>query len=517
MALFRNLLTQIGIAERRKDDRMDANGLTVSCATGSVQKKVRIGNISPTGLYLLTEDRWQPGTTIVLTLGEKSIFEESSRSQVNLWTRCVRVDDNGAGLAFTHSHIDRAKWLEAMSRAPSLIGENHPVQVFRFTRALSFLFHISPASEGEILKLVSETLTRERTERVVELALHADDLLESQRDASRTDLEPALVLRILSLAVEVEDAEIREYWARLLAAFSLSGSQDATNLTYMRLLSKLNLLHLRILSAAWLRAIQAGLRPVSSPSPASSPSPSQILSSSPSPTLPSFTSTKASPESDPASFASSPASPSASSPAFSFQTSSPASSSSPNSPASPPASPSAFSSQASSPFSSASSLPGESPSSSDADFCTVKELEAIAGVALVERIEWIISDLHDLGLHGGATKPALCGRMAEVDLSLTPLGVKFCEQCFGQSQPAQSQPVTSQRVPNQSAQSQPVQSQRVSTQTVLGESQNPAPQQQYVPMDNADDPSAGTSQEQSNSLASEAKAMRQYSSVALID
>jgi hypothetical protein len=51
----------------------------------------------------------------------------------------------------------------------------------------------------------------------------------------------------------------------------------------------------------------------------------------------------------------------------------------------------------------------------------------------------------------------------------------------------------------------------------LGESQNPAPQQQYVPMDNADDPSAGTSQEQSNSLASEAKAMRQYSSVALID
>jgi hypothetical protein len=438
MPLFRNLLTQIGLAERRKDDRMDANGLTVSCSTGSEQKKVRIGNISPTGLYLLTEDRWQPGATIVLTLGEKSVFEENSRSQVKLWTRCVRVDGTGAGLAFTHSHIDRAKWLEAMSRAPSLIAENHPVQVFRFTRALAFLFHISPASEGEILKLISETLTRERTERVVELALHADDLLESQRDASRIDLESALVLRILSLAVEVEDVEIRDYWARLLAAFSLSGSQDAVNLTYMRLLSKLNLLHLRILSAAWLRTIQTSLRPGSSPSP--------ISSSSPSP---------------------------GSSPAL-------------------PASSAAASSSFSSGTSSSSPASSQSSTASDGNFCTVKELEAITGVALAERIEWIVSDLHDLGLHGGATKPALCGRLAEVDLSLTPLGKKFCEQCFGQSQPAPSEPV-------------------------LGESQNLSHQQQYVPMDNADDLSASTSQEQSNSLASEAKAMRQYSSVALID
>ena len=417
MALFRNLLTQIGLAERRKDDRMDANGLTVSCSTGSEQKKVRIGNISPTGLYLLTEDRWQPGATVVLTLGEKSAFEESSRLQVKLWTRCVRVDDNGAGLAFTHSHIDRAKWLEAMSRAPSLIGENHPVQVFRFTRALSFLFHISPASEGEILKLVSESLTRERTERVVELALHADDLLESQRDASRVDLEPAVVLRILSLAVEVEDVEIREYWARLLAAFSLSGSQDALNLAQMRLLSKLNLLHLHILSAAWLRAIQASLRE----SPSSTPTSTTTTTSS------------------------------------------------------------AFS----------------SPTPSDANFCTIKELEAITGVALAERIEWIVSDLHEFGLLGGNTKPALCGRLAEVDLSLTELGQRFCEQCFGQSQP--------------------VSSRHLSSQPVLGENQNLLPQQQYVPMDTGDAASAGTSREQSNSLASEAKAMRQYSSVAPID
>jgi len=442
MPLFRNLLTQIGLAERRHDPRMDANGLTASCATGSEHKKVRIGNISPTGLYLLTEDRWQPGTAVVLTLGEKSVFEESSRLQVKLWTRCVRVDGSGAGLAFTHSHIDREKWLEAMSRAPSLIAEKNPVQVFRYTRALSFLSHISPASESQILELVSGTLTRERTERVVELALHADDLLESQSHASKIDLAPDLVLRILSLAVEVEEAEIRDYWARLLAAFSLSGSQDHSNLAQMHLLSKLNLLHLRILSAAWLRLIQIGLRTSPSSSPASSPISAPISSTS-----------------------------------------------------------------------SASS----SPTSPDANFCTVKELEAITGVALAERIEWIVNDLHEFGLLGGNTKPALCGRLAEVDLDLTILGQKFCEQFFGQPQPVRQETHDPAHpnigVQNVSAHNTSIQS--TSVQRKSG--QNTSILEQYVTLGSDETMSATASQELSNSLASEAQALRENSGLALMD
>jgi hypothetical protein len=399
MSRIRTLLTRIGLADRRGEQRMDANGLTVSCSSGSEQMKVKIGNISPTGLYLVTEERWPHGTTIVLTLGEKSAFEDSSRSQVRIWTRCVRSDEGGVGLAFTHSHIDRVKWLEAMSRAPSLIAENHPVQVFRLTRALAFLFHISPASESEILKLISGTLTRERTERVIEIALMADDLLESQSRPSRFDISPGLVLHMLALAVEVEEAEIREYWARLLAAFSLRGSQDDALLMHMSLLTKLNLLHLRILGAAWARANQAG----------------------------------------------------SSTGAASFQD----------------------------------------------NFSTVKELEALAGVALVERIEWIVNDLHEFGLHAGNTKPALCGRLAEVDLSLTDLGLRFCEQCFGQPEPAEKE--SPETVPQDSS----------PTARALHE--------QYVPLDGEDALLPAARQALSNSLASEAQTMRQVSSVALID
>jgi hypothetical protein len=389
MSLFRTFLTSIGVAERRKDQRMDANGLTVSYAAGAEQKKVKIGNISPTGLYLITEDRWPPDTPVLLTLGEKSAFEDRSRSQVRLWARCVRVDENGVGITFKHSHIDRNKWLEAMSHAPSLIAENHPVQVFRLTRALAFLSHISPATYAAVLKLIKENLTRERTERAIEIALLADDVLESQTGASRTTVEPMLVLRILELAVQVEEAEIRDYWARLLAAAALSDSQDAMNRVLAGLLAKMNQLHLRVLRGAWDQAKQAGWQ----------------------------------------------------------------------------------------------SGRGAPP----AVFCTIEEVKTMGGVAHPQRIEGVLHDLHEFHLLGNTARPVLFNPLAEVNLSLSELGGKFCHTCFAEPAPVENQEPNS-----------PV-------------------CKQYVPLDRDDVLPADVRQGLSNSLASEAQTIRQSSGVALFD
>jgi hypothetical protein len=330
MPLIRNLLARTGLTDRRHDERMDPQGLTVSYEAESEEKRVRIGNISPTGLYLITEERWEPGAAVLLTLGEKSIFDESSRFQVKLWTRCVRVDESGAGLAFRHSHVDRMKWLEAMSKAPSLIANKNIVQLFRLTRAFAFLFHISPASEAEVLKLVTTTLTHERTERAIEIALLADDQLESQSCASRMDIPPSLVVRILERGVEFDELEIRAYWARLLAGSSLAGSQDDENKAFESLLSKLTPIHLRVLSAAWAKADQTG-----------------------------------------------------------------------------------------------------EPAAQDV-CCTAEEIDAIAKVASVESVEWVVNDLNAFGLLGSTARPLLGARLEQVNLSLSDFGRRFCELCLGQ-------------------------------------------------------------------------------------
>jgi hypothetical protein len=384
MSLIKSLLGRSGLAERRKDPRMKAKGLTVSYAEGSKPGNARIGNISPTGLYLITEERWPQGSTVVLTLGDKSRFDKTSRSLVKLWTRCVRTDENGAGLAFAHAHINRAKWLEAMSKAPSLIAENQLVHVFRLTRALGFLFSTSPASQSQTLKLISDDMTRERAERTIELALLADDLLESQSCASRMDVPPALLLRILEFAMEVEEAETREYWARLLAAAALSGAHDDLSLALVKLLSRMNLFHLRILTAAWRQ--------------------SNALSSE-----------------------------------------------------------------------------IESAASHEV-FSTLEDVLANAGLTAPEEIESALNDLHEFGLLGATERPALCARLTQVNLTLSNLGLRFCERCCAPSQP------------------------------VKEESHILDPIEQYVPTD-----IDTAAQEMSNSLASDAQALRETSSYALAD
>jgi len=328
MPHFRTLLAHMGLAERRRERRLDSRGLTVSYAAKPEQKRVKIGNISPIGLYLVTEDRWRPGTTVLLTLGEKNIVDDTHRSQVRLWTRCVRADQAGAGLIFAHSHLDPGKWLEAMSSAPSLIAENRAVHLFRFTRALAFLSHIAPTAENDILDLITNYLGREGTERAIEVALFADDLLEAQNCPSRRNIPPSLVLRILGLAMDAESAETREFWARLLVGASLHDSHDDLNLTLADLLSRLDLFHLRVLFAAWIQANQA-------------------------------------------------------------------------------------------------------PTSSHEAYCPVEKVQKLAGVAIGDRIEAIVTNLHEAGLLRKTAKPVLFGRFTQVNLSLRDLGLKFCQRCFG--------------------------------------------------------------------------------------
>jgi hypothetical protein len=388
MSFIRTLLAHIGISERRKNQRMDAKGLTVSYLAGPEQKKLQIGNISPTGLYLVTEERWNPGTNLLLTLGEKSIFETSSRSQVKLWTRCVRVDENGVGLAFTHTHTNAVKWLEAMSKAPSMIAQSDPVQVFRLTRTLAFLFHISPASEADLLKLMTESLTRERAERAIETALLANDILESHRCESKKDLSPGLLLRLLEQVVQAEDDEMREYWARLLAACSLIDSQHDMSLVFVDLLSALTLFHLRVLTAAWSQANQADLK--------------------------------------------------------------------------------------------------TGRDSSHGAYRTVAEAQAIAGIAVVEEIESIVNDLHEFGLLENTARAAVFDRLTEVNLTLSDLGLKFCERICGQPQPMEE------------------------------ESQNTAFLERYLSLESDYPSPANVRENLSHSLAIEAQTIRQSSNLALM-
>ena len=71
--------------------------------TGGSPREFKIGNISATGMFLLTEDRWFPGTVILMTLQRTWSHNEKRRESIAVLTNVVRTDDDGMGLEFIFS------------------------------------------------------------------------------------------------------------------------------------------------------------------------------------------------------------------------------------------------------------------------------------------------------------------------------------------------------------------------------------------------------------------------------
>jgi hypothetical protein len=86
--------------ELRKAPRGSIPGLAAYYWTGGAPKAHTIRDISLTGLYVVTEERWYPGTLILMTLQESDQGEESVERSISVHSRAVRWGNDGVGLQF---------------------------------------------------------------------------------------------------------------------------------------------------------------------------------------------------------------------------------------------------------------------------------------------------------------------------------------------------------------------------------------------------------------------------------
>jgi hypothetical protein len=90
-------------ADRRKRERLPAPGLAAYYWTGGEPKAYQLGNVSQSGLYLLTDERWRPGTRIVMTLQKGSGDEVGSEKISQVESKVVRWGEDGVGCEFVQS------------------------------------------------------------------------------------------------------------------------------------------------------------------------------------------------------------------------------------------------------------------------------------------------------------------------------------------------------------------------------------------------------------------------------
>jgi hypothetical protein len=90
-------------SDRRRGERMPAPELIAYYWTGGAPQGYQIGNVSQSGLYMLTEERWLPGTRIVMTLQRHDDGEARSEEIHRVESEVIRWGVDGVGCSFVES------------------------------------------------------------------------------------------------------------------------------------------------------------------------------------------------------------------------------------------------------------------------------------------------------------------------------------------------------------------------------------------------------------------------------
>jgi|WetSurMetagenome_2_1015567.scaffolds.fasta_scaffold12355_6 hypothetical protein len=102
--------------EPRKAAREAVPGLAAYFWTGGTPMAHTIRDISSTGLYMLTEERWYPGTLIQMTLKKTDSMNPGAVCSIALMAKVNRWGNDGVGLSF----IVRDKRHPRMDEAPEI-------------------------------------------------------------------------------------------------------------------------------------------------------------------------------------------------------------------------------------------------------------------------------------------------------------------------------------------------------------------------------------------------------------
>lgn len=257
MSILRKVLVKAGLSERRKDGRIPARGLDVSYSSGLEHRRVKIKDISATGIYLLTQDQLPLGTSVQLVLQKRGLRDRNSHREVRLQARCVRQGEDGIGLTFVDEPARAADWSKSMAIAAELHARSHPVRLFRSTKALAFLMRITPGSETQFLQLIAG-ISGEQAERMLDILVQTEELLSSRNSEPTSAVSPNLLLRILDYGSKAHGENVQQCWAGLLASCCVDSGQDEDIGRLVILLSKLDRDHVAILAAGCAKAMRTG-------------------------------------------------------------------------------------------------------------------------------------------------------------------------------------------------------------------------------------------------------------------
>lgn len=208
-----------------------------------------VGDISSTGVYLLTDERWPLGEQLTLVLQREGPLESDLRRQVTMHAEVVRYGDQGLGLRFLLPlGMDLHLWETTHPTHADMSKPEYVVNELRFADALAFLLRICPQAAAGLRTLLEKDLGIARSECAVDILLLAQDALLRNPDCDRLRVHPAIALRVLETGSWAEHDFIKQFWAGLLVTAATREGLDTANLPHIDTLSLLRPVHFHLLA-----------------------------------------------------------------------------------------------------------------------------------------------------------------------------------------------------------------------------------------------------------------------------
>jgi hypothetical protein len=254
---WKRILRRLGYPETPRADRLTTSCLAARQGDNRASLTASIKNISSTGLYLLTEERWPLGELISLTLQGRELPEDHPEFQIPMQARVCRHGEDGIGLSFVPPlGLDAKLWGVLVRNAVILTNLKSALSAFRTLQTVLFLHRLCHAAAEESIVMLGGELDESRTESALDIALRAEKLLASNPDADRMRALPQLVASILKNGSWAIDDVTKQLWAGLLAAScSVEGTDESSN-AFVDLLIHITPAQSRIFVAACSKAME---------------------------------------------------------------------------------------------------------------------------------------------------------------------------------------------------------------------------------------------------------------------
>ena len=105
-----------GKVERRSAERQSVDHFSAYRWNGSRLTEEPVKDVSSTGLYILTEERWQPNTLLSLSLQRQGPLETNPERRIEVQAKVVRCGEDGVGVSFVLKDDTESRQWESLER-----------------------------------------------------------------------------------------------------------------------------------------------------------------------------------------------------------------------------------------------------------------------------------------------------------------------------------------------------------------------------------------------------------------